>query len=165
MMVMRWLDRYLEETLSVVLLATIVFLVCANVAARHVFEASLPWGEELIGWVFIWFIWVAVSYVFRLDQHIEITLLRDLFPLFWSRVLHLVVRLMVVVFLLAVSVYCIDLIMNPMVRNQVSVVLQMPIPVYYASAPFGALLASIRILQNCWRSVHTPDSNVSGGTS
>lgn len=163
MIIIRWLDRHLEEALSVVLLTAIVILVCVNVAARHVFEASLPWGEELIGWVFIWFIWIAVSYVFRLDQHIEITLLRDLLPSLLNRMLHLAIRLMVVAFLLAVSVYCFDLIMNPMVRNQVSVVLQMPIPVYYASAPFGAVLASFRILQNCWRPVS--NNNVSGGAS
>ena len=61
----RWLNERLEECLSVVLLALIVALVCANVLARYVLNASLSWGEELVGWLFIWFIWIAVSYVFR----------------------------------------------------------------------------------------------------
>jgi TRAP-type C4-dicarboxylate transport system permease small subunit len=163
MVIFQWLDRYLEECLSVILLASIVVLVCVNVTARYVFESSLPWGEELIGWVFIWFIWVAVSYVFRLDGHIEITLLRDFLLPKWRRSLHLFIQLTTVVFLLVISFYCVDLILNPMVRNQVSVVLQMPIPVYYASAPFGAILGAVRVLQNCWRSLQAPEKSCAEG--
>ncbi|WP_435106059.1 TRAP transporter small permease [Arhodomonas sp. AD133] len=160
MTMMRWLDQHMEELLSVILLSVIVILVCVNVTARYAFESSLPWGEELIRWVFVWFIWVAVSYVFRQDKHITITILADLLPQSWQRVHQFLARLLVVVFLLTISLYGVDLMLNPMVRSQVSVVLQMPIPVYYASAPFGAALGALRVIQNCWRSCQSPENAI-----
>lgn len=159
----RWLNERLEESLSVVLLALIVALVCANVLARYVLNASLSWGEELVGWLFIWFIWMAVSYVFRQDRHIEIAFLKERLPEAAQRRLTLVVRLAVVAFLVTISIHCIELMLNPMVRSQVSVVLQMPVPLYYASAPAGALLSAFRILQHCWSSWRVPQDSLEGG--
>lgn len=159
----RWLNERFEECLAVILLALIVIFVCANVVARYLLNASLPWGEELVGWIFIWFIWVAVSYVFRLDKHIEITFLRDMLPAAAQRYLLLLVQLAVVGFLVTISIYSIDLMLSPMVRNQVSVVLQMPIPIYYAAAPAGAILSSFRILQNCWSSYKELRNGTDGG--
>lgn len=156
MQVLRWLDRSFEETLAVLLLGAIVVLVAANVVARYALNASLSWGEELVGWVFIWFIWIAVSYVFRRDTHITITLLPDMLSPAAQRWLRSVVRVAMIVFLATISVKLIALIQNPMVRNQMSVVLQMPIPLYYASAPVGALLSCLRILQALWRDLSTP---------
>ena len=43
------------------------------------------------------------------------------------------------------------------------VVLQMPVPLYYASAPAGALLSAFRILQHCWSSWQSPRTSVEGG--
>lgn len=160
---MRWLDRAFEETIAVGLLAAIVVLVCVNVIARYGLNASLPWGEELVGWIFVWFIWIATSYVFRLERHIEITLLPDLLPEGPQRALRLVVRLAVVAFLVTVSWRCIELMLNPMVRNQLSVVLKMPIPLYYASAPAGALLSTARLLQSIWRDLRAPTATTARG--
>lgn len=163
MPMIRWLNESLEECLSVVLLALIVALVSANVLARYVFSASLSWGEELVGWLFIWFIWIAVSYVFRQDKHIEIAFLKEQLPEAIQRYLTLVVRLIVVAFLVTISLYCIQLMLNPMVRYQVSVVLQMPMPLYYASAPAGALLSAFRIMQHCWLAWRLPRTSLEGG--
>lgn len=51
------------------------------------------------------------------------------------------------------TVECIKLIMLPFVASQTSVVLGLPIPILYASAPVGAGLSAIRVIQHLIRTL------------
>lgn len=148
MAAIKWIDANLERTLAALLLAFIVLLISFNVIMRYVLNASLSWGEELTLWTFVWFIWIAVSYGFYKREHIRITVLRDLLGDRAQLVLDMIVDILVLAFLAIMIKECIQLMQMPFVAKQKSVVLGLPIPILYASAPVGGTLSSIRIVQH-----------------
>ena len=148
MTILRWLDANIERLLTALLLAAIVVLISGNVFMRYVLNASLSWGEELTLWMFVWFVWIAVSLAFKRGEHIRITVLAEAFGPSVQRMVGILVSVLVLAFLGVLIVECVTLIMKPFVASQRSVVLGLPIPILYASAPIGALLSSIRIIQH-----------------
>jgi TRAP-type C4-dicarboxylate transport system permease small subunit len=155
MAVLKWLDQNIEKMLASILLAAIVLLIFGNVIMRYVFNASLSWGEELTLWFFVWFVWLAVSFAFQKREHVRITLLRDLFSERVRLYADIVIDLLVLAFLVMLTIECVKLIMLPFVASQNSVVLGLPIPILYASAPVGAALSSIRVVQNLIKTMRT----------
>ena len=154
MSVIKWIDRNLEGALAAFLLASIVILISINVFMRYVLDASLSWGEELTLWTFVWFVWLAASYAFRHRKHVRITIIRDKLGLKAQIWLDRLVDLLILVFLMVLIYECLKLINLPFVANQRSVVLGLPIPILYASAPVGALLSSVRVLQHLVQSFY-----------
>ena len=153
MSIIKWLDANAEKALASALLAMIVLLIFVNVFMRYIMNASLSWGEELTLWLFVWFVWLGVSYAFHTGDHVRITALRDLLTARTRLYADVVIALCVLVFLLVLAFECIKLIMMPFVISQSSVVLGLPIPILYASAPVGAALSTIRVFQHLIRTL------------
>lgn len=156
MRALAWLDRNFERYTVGALLAAIVVLISANVFMRYVLNASLSWGEELTLWLFVWFVWISVSYAFQQGSHVRITFVRDAFGPDRQWLFEVVVDLLVIGFLAVLSVHCVKLMMQPFVLSQTSVVLGFPIPVLYASAPVGAALSILRTTQHLVRTLRSP---------
>jgi len=148
MALIRWLDRNLEGALAAFLMAAIVLLISLNVFMRYVLGASLSWGEELTLWVFVWFVWLAASYAFRHRKHVRITVFRDHLGIRGQLWLDILADLLILAFLAVLVFECVTLINLPFVASQKSVVLGLPIPILYASAPVGAALSFVRVLQH-----------------
>ncbi|PYG31848.1 TRAP transporter small permease [Pelagimonas varians] len=153
MSVFKWIDSNAEKVLASALLAAIVLLIFGNVFMRYVMNASLVWGEELTLWLFVWFVWIGVSYAFHTGDHVRITVFRDALGERTRLYVDVIIALMVLGFLLVLAFECIKLIMMPFVASQTSVVLGLPIPILYASAPVGAGLAAIRVVQHLKRTL------------
>ncbi len=153
MSVLKWINRNAEKALTSILLAAIVLLIFGNVFMRYIMNASLSWGEELTLWLFVWFVWLGVSYAFHTGDHVRITVLRDVLSERARLFADVVIALLVLGFLLVLTVECIKLIMMPFVASQKSVVLGLPIPILYASAPVGAGLSAIRVVQHLIRTL------------
>ena len=150
MSVIKWIDANAEKALASALLAMIVLLIFVNVFMRYIMNASLSWGEELTLWLFVW---LGVSYAFHTGDHVRITALRDLLNARTRLYADVMIALCVLVFLLVLTLECIKLIMMPFVISQSSVVLGLPIPILYASAPVGAALSTIRVVQHLIRTL------------
>ena len=153
MSVLSWINLNAEKALASILLAAIVLLIFGNVFMRYVMNASLSWGEEITLWLFVWFVWLGVSYAFHTGEHVRITVLRDVFSENVRLYADVVISLLVLGFLLVLTFECIKLILMPFVASQTSVVLGLPIPILYASAPVGAGLSAIRVAQHLRRTL------------
>lgn len=153
MPVLKWIDQNAEKALASLLLAVIVLLIFGNVFMRYVMNASLSWGEELTLWLFVWFVWIGVSYAFHTGDHVRITVLRDVLNERSRLIADVVIALLVLAFLLMLTAECVKLIRMPFVASQNSVVLGLPIPILYASAPVGAALSAIRVVQHLIRTL------------
>lgn len=153
MPVLKWIDQNAEKALASLLLAVIVLLIFGNVFMRYVMNASLSWGEELTLWLFVWFVWIGVSYAFHTGDHVRITVLRDLLNERARLFADVVISLLVLAFLLMLTIECVKLIRMPFVASQNSVVLGLPIPILYASAPVGAALSAVRVVQHLIRTL------------
>ncbi|MGN0908371.1 MAG: TRAP transporter small permease [Succinivibrio sp.] len=154
MKILKWLDGNLEICLVNFLLANIVVWVFVQVVLRYIFSYSLPWSEELVRWCFVWFIWVGVSYAFKVRKHICIDVFVNMLPKKASSFIGILIDLVLLWAMLKIGILGVFQIMNPIILNQSSIVLIWPfsgvnVSMFwlYASLPFGALLSSLRLVQ------------------
>ncbi len=71
-----WLIR-IEQLVSVILLATIVVTMGAQVICRYVLQSPLSWSEEISRLAMIWLTFVAAGFVSAKHQHIAVDLIGD----------------------------------------------------------------------------------------
>lgn len=70
MKALRFLDENIEKMLCVIALALMSAVIVAQVFCRYVLNSSLSWSEELARYLFIWMIYIGISYGVKLDKHI-----------------------------------------------------------------------------------------------
>jgi TRAP-type transport system small permease protein len=70
----RWIARLvgLERLLAVGLLATVLATMGAQVIARYLFRAPIPWSEEVARFALIWLTFLAASFVMAEGRHIAV---------------------------------------------------------------------------------------------
>lgn len=149
------INEKIEEWLIIALLANIVTLIFVQVCMRYLFKDSLSWSEELVIWSFIWFLWVGVSYGFKTRKHICVTAFVDLLPNQIKNVINILISLVILWFMASMLYFGYKQMMSPFISRQLSVVLYYPftdiqisMQWLYASLPVGALLGSVRLVQN-----------------
>lgn len=73
----RWIARLigLERLLAVGLLAAVLATMGAQVMARYLFGAPIPWSEEVARFSLIWLTFLAASFVMAEGRHITVDVL------------------------------------------------------------------------------------------
>lgn len=69
--------QHFETFMMLALLTAIFLVVCMQVFCRFVIERSLPWSEELTGYLFVWLTFLGFSYNARTEDHPRVTFLVD----------------------------------------------------------------------------------------
>jgi TRAP-type C4-dicarboxylate transport system permease small subunit len=67
-----------EEVVSVILLATILILMFAQVVARYIFQAPFFWSDELARYCYVWMSFVAGAALIARRGHIRINIINDM---------------------------------------------------------------------------------------
>jgi TRAP-type C4-dicarboxylate transport system permease small subunit len=116
----------------------------------QIFSRYLPlpipiWTEELSRWLWVWLVFVGVAEVERSDAHLKMDLVAGALPPRLRTILYLtidVVSLLVFAELLRIGY-------NGALRtvNAASVTLPVPMAVFYAACPVGAVFIVIRVVQ------------------
>lgn len=141
-----WLDKNFEESIMVVLLGSMVVIMGVQVFMRYVLSNSLAWPEELTRYLFIWFVFLGISYGIKNNVHLKVDLLEVILP-GCKQVLCLVQDLLFLVFCLIMvqpSLSGVSLLMD---SGQTSPAMQVPMFLIYISLLAGFLLAIFRLLQ------------------
>ncbi|MFS8182232.1 TRAP transporter small permease [Pseudovibrio denitrificans] len=155
MSLLRFVEKNAEAYLINFLLFNIVLWVFVQVIMRYIFSSSLPWSEEFVRWCFIWFIWVGVSYGFKTRRHICVTALINGLPPKVKTMIGIITNLLVLWCMIKLFLYGWQQVSSPIITRQSSIVLYWPLSDLrvgmqwlYASLPVGALLSSLRLVQN-----------------
>ena len=85
------LDNF-ERWIMMALFVALFFIVMAGIISRVVFNSPFTWTEEAARLVFIWPIFMGISYGTKYDKHINVTIVLDkmpkkvsvLFTIFWD---------------------------------------------------------------------------------
>ena len=80
MKVLRFIDDNFEKFFLIILLGTMALVISLQVFMRYVFRASLSWSEELARYIFIWMIYIGISYGVKLNRHIKVDAFLLLLP-------------------------------------------------------------------------------------
>ena len=162
--ILYYLDEYLEAFFMVILLGLASIIVFVQVVMRYFFESSLSWSEEAARYMFIWLIYLGISYAAKHDLHIKVDMLLNVnFMSTLDKKILCLFSDFVFLFFASVIVYLgyeyTEVLFQ---RNQKTASLfGLPIWVIYAAFPVGYALCAFRLLQNIFKRIsHFADDSL-----
>ena len=148
MKVLKFLDENIESIICVVLLACMSILIVTQVFFRYVLQNSLSWSEELARYMFIWLIYIGISYGVKMRKHICVDAVYAAMPKKVKPFYGIIGDLLFLAFAVLVVYYGIDVMQQVTAQGQVSPASHMPMGIVYSAPWVGMILTSIRLIQN-----------------
>ena len=84
MLILRWLERHLEEFVCCTCLVIISVAVISQVIARYIFEMALRWTEETAAYAMVWAVYTGAALCVRERFHIRIMVAVQSLPTLWA---------------------------------------------------------------------------------
>ncbi|MCK6263409.1 TRAP transporter small permease [Vibrio sp. ZSDE26] len=143
---LKWLDKYFENTIAVILLVIMVASIFLQVVTRTL-DYSVSWTEELARYCFIWLIYIGISFAVAKKSHIKIEALTMLVDNKEKKYLSLFSDLVFFVFSIVILFKSTQMVMNLYYLGQTSPALGLPMWIVYLAGPVGFALTSFRLIQ------------------
>ncbi len=143
---------WFENSVIVVGLLSVTFVLFTNVVLRIIFKEGLVWAEEFSRMAIIWIVLGGSSAAVREDVHMRITAITDFYK---NEKFKYVINFIVILISIAFSVFLFyagsRLVESMIQNNQVTPALEMPLWWIYISIPIGGLMMTIRYIQSLIR--------------
>jgi len=150
------IDEKLEEYFLVVTMAAMVLIIFLQIIMRYVFNNSLTWSEEITRYIFLWQIWVGVSFAVKSSKHIRVDIIKD----FLSAKGKVIIEMVATVIWLAFGVflfYRAGIVTSKVYTSgQLAPATQIPMWIPYLSVFVGSGLMIFRLLQKIFYDTKTP---------
>ncbi|MCB1800339.1 MAG: TRAP transporter small permease [Gammaproteobacteria bacterium] len=137
----------LESYVCRTLLAVFVTLLFVQILSRELFGYSIPWGEELATYLFVWFAFFGASHAARMAAHNRVTFQFKAVPKIIATISELIADLIWLGFNLYFVYLSYDFIFNRMNAFWKSQTMGIPMKYIYLVLPIAFALMSIRIIQ------------------
>lgn len=147
MKILSWLDEKFEISIAVFLMSLMTILIFVQVVMRKVFSNSLSWSEELARYLFIWLIYLGISYGAKIRKHIKIDAGLKLFPKKMRPYIVIVGDIFFFLFAIYIIYTGYKYVSMQAAYNKMSPALGIPYKFVYAAPMVGFLLTSIRQIQ------------------
>ncbi|KXL52772.1 ectoine TRAP transporter small permease protein TeaB [Anaerotignum neopropionicum] len=144
---LKWLDEEFELAICSILMVIMTVLIFIQVIMRYVFGSSLVWSEEMARYVFIWLIYLGISYGARVMKHIKIEAALGLFPKKLRPFVIILGDVLFLVFSVVIVYLAYDVVMHQVKLNQKSPAMQIPMWFMYSAPMVGFALTAIRQIQ------------------
>lgn len=144
--ILSWLDQHFEEVLMSVFLCGVVVMMSIHVFFRYVVKAPLTWSEEATRYMFIWFVFMGMSYGIRNGTHIRVNIVEVLCP----KVVPLLSWIQDIVgaaFVFYLTPAALRAMQDIAARNQTSAGLHLPMVFVYGSLMLALILSILRVIQ------------------
>jgi TRAP-type C4-dicarboxylate transport system permease small subunit len=132
------------EVVIGLLLGAAIIVALLQVVFRYGLNSSLSWSEELARYLFIWIIFLGTSSAARRGQHMAVETLASVLPAVALRPLTTLVIMVSIVFYCVVFYTAVILTENAI--PQLSTALEISVAIVYVSAPIGAALTIIHLI-------------------
>ena len=142
-----------EEYLCELLLAAFVVLLFIQILLRQFFQYSLPWGEELATYMFVWFAYLGAVVAAKMSAHNRVSFHFKFFPPIVKKVCEAIADLLWVSFNFYFVYLSYDFVFNRMNKFWTSQTIGLPMKYFYMILPLAFTLMSIRILWNLYQSL------------
>lgn len=138
----------LEGIICQLLLVAFVILLFVQIVLRNLFSYSLPWGDELATYAFVWFAYLGAVYATKMSAHNRVTFQFKFLPR-WVETTCAVLTDLIWIGFNAVFIYLsYDFVFNKMNVFWKSQTLGVPMKYFYLILPIAFIAMTIRILQN-----------------
>lgn len=144
----KYIDKYIEEIILVVLLALMSIIIGVQVFMRYVLKASLSWSEEIARYMFVWIVYIGISYGVKAGRHIKVDAALMLFSSKIKNYICLLSDLIFMFFAVTIVIYGIKTADKIFTLGQNSPAIGMPMGFLYLAPVVGFALVSFRLVQN-----------------
>ena len=159
MKVLKWIDEKLELSIFVILMTLMTIIIFVQVIMRYVMKNSLVWSEELARYLFIWLIYLGISYGAKCMKHIKIEDALGLFPIAFRPKVVLIGDFVFFMFSVFISYTAFTIVLKQLKLGQESPAMNMPIWIIYAAPMVGFGLTAIRLIQTILYRVKQNDTH------
>lgn len=142
------LVNHIEEYVCAILLSSFVVLLFAQILVRQFFAYSIPWGEEVATYMFVWFAYLGAVVAAKMSAHNRVTFQFKFFPPIVQKVSETFADLIWVAFNLYFTWLSYDFVFNRMNLFWKSQTTGVPMKYFFMVLPLAFCLMSIRILWN-----------------
>ena len=143
--------RNIERNLSWVLLLVLTLMLTAQVIARYIFFTSISWIEEFSRIVFIWYIYISISWIILQGRHIRVNVLDMVMPKKWTRPFYILADFIWLFFNILMTYYGYQYVMSEIEVYSETAILQIPEAAVHAIIPIGFALMTVRLAQHMIR--------------
>lgn len=148
MKLIKLLDEHFEEAIIFMALSLMSIIIFFQVVMRYGFQASLSWSEEIARYLFIWLIYIGISYGVKKNAHVAVTVLDFVLSKKAKALMHLFTTLIFFAFS-CVTLYYGKAVCSLIMRlGQHAAATDLPMWIVYAAVPTGFALTCIRLIQN-----------------
>ena len=148
MKLLRWLDRYLEETLLVILLVVIACVSLFQVAARNLpWMSALTWAEEFCRFCWIGSVFLSLPYTIQRGSMLRVNALVQILPAKVGNALEFVVDLTVAAAMALLAVCSVGVVRDIFASGETSPAMAWPMWCVYALMLSGYALGFLRGVQ------------------
>lgn len=148
MKLLKWLDDYFEAIFMVILLFVMSIFIGLQVFMRYVMQNSLAWSEELSRYMYIYMLYLGISYGVRTNRHLRISIIQNLLKQKGQKVLSLFSDILFLAFAVIVVINSTDVARSIANFGQITASTGMPMYIVYMGVPIGFSLVILRLLQN-----------------
>ena len=139
---------HLEEGFLVPSLIFSSILLFVQVVMRYVFQNSLSWSEELARFLYIWEVWLGISYAAKNSSHFRVTLIFSVVKGKAEFILNMAVHIVWMAFGIYFTYIGVNTVLGIAKYGQLSSAMRIPMWIPYMGIPLGAGLMSVRLLEN-----------------
>jgi TRAP-type C4-dicarboxylate transport system permease small subunit len=133
----RIIDRVLSWVVSVFLLVTVI-VTALQIFFRYVLNRPFFWAEEVAQLLFLWLIYLGSILALRFDKHLVVDLLYVALPPNLRRIVDLVIKSLMGLFLVILTKEGFGLVISEMAS--VTAALELPEGVVYLIVPISGIL-------------------------
>jgi len=151
MRIITWLDDNFEECFCIVLMAIMTVFICGQVFTRYVLQVAMSWTEEVSRYLFIWTVYVGISYGVKKNRHICIDVVYNLLPEKYASYFAYIGDILFLGFALFIMTQGYDVFLRIVASGQTSPACEIPMWIVYGALPFGMALSAFRIVQGMWQ--------------
>ncbi|MDD2979408.1 MAG: TRAP transporter small permease [Hespellia sp.] len=147
MKVLKWLDKYFEEAVLVVLLCLMMLIMGIQVTARYALGSSLSWSEEITRYLFIWSGFLSASFCVKKGASVKIEQLVSAFPRKVTHLLRVVSYTIEIIFFTYLIPFAVSYVQSAVTSRQLSPACSIPMYFIQLSTLFSFVLCDIRLVQ------------------
>lgn len=148
----------IEGYISIILLVAMTGIMFTGVIFRYVFNSSLSWSEELSRYLFIWFVFISMSYAVKEKAHIRVEALNRLIPKSIRPYINILGRIGWLVFAGFVTYLGVTYAMT--MTNSVSAAIKLPMSLVYFGIPLGFFFMAVRLVFQIGESIKNPEIEI-----
>ena len=145
--VLHWLNENAEMYICIVLLGLFSVILFIQVVARYVFNNSLSWSEELARYLFIWLVFIGISYGAKQMKHLRIDVFLQIFPKKIRPYILILSDIIVLAFAAVVFYSAVTTVQKYMKTGMASPAIGVPLWIIHSAAIVGYCLTFIRQIQ------------------